>query len=153
MFQTLSDLDWKALEFGEVIDSNTSHVVKYKHNQNIANVAQSTQELSKLVESAIASESVPVILGGDHSLSIGSVHGTLKSFNSNIGLIWIDAHADINTPLTSGSGNLHGQPVSFLVDELIDYMPKLNGFEWIQSRISVKNIVYIGLRDVDPGEQ
>ena len=79
-------------------------------------------------------------MGGDHSLAIGSVNGTsdamskgitdLKMKGSSFGLIWIDAHADINTPLTSASGNLHGQPVSFILHELDEYIPRLKGFEW-----------------------
>ena len=77
---------------------------------------------------------IPVVLGGDHSLAIGSVNGTAnsESIKSQIGLIWIDAHADINTPLTSTSGNLHGQPVSFLLYELDKYLPKLKEFDWIR---------------------
>ena len=94
----------------------------------------SLEKLSDVVEKAINSCSLPVILGGDHSLAIGSVHGTLKAFNSDIGLIWIDAHADINTPLTSGSGNHHGQPLSFLVKGLDEDLPKLPGFDWISSK-------------------
>jgi arginase len=93
--------------------------------------------LSDTVASAIYEGYTPVILGGDHSLGIGSVSGTVKAtkakLNSDIGLIWIDAHADINTPLTSNTGNLHGQPVSFLVHELHDYVPKLRGYESINS--------------------
>ena len=66
-------------------------------------------------------------------MAIGSVDGTAQALaknNSEIGLIWVDAHADINTPLTTASGNMHGQPVSFLLKELDEYLPRLRGFEW-----------------------
>lgn len=147
--------DWNPTEFARVDDAKTSNEFKYKHVKNLTSVAQTThnvssisqslifwrvsfqfyfKKLSDVVEKAISSSSVPVILGGDHSLAIGSVHGTLKAFDSNIGLIWIDAHADINTPLSSPSGNLHGQPLSFLVKGLEEYMPKLPGFDWITSK-------------------
>ena len=53
-----------------------------------------------------------------------------KLKGSDMGLIWVDAHADINTPLTTESGNLHGQPVSFILHELDQYIPRLKGFEW-----------------------
>lgn len=81
--------------------------------------------------SAILEGHTPVVLGGDHSLSIGSVFGTAQALQSKsqIGLIWIDAHADINTPMTSWSGNLHGQSVSFLLYELEKYHPKIEAFE------------------------
>ena len=83
-----------------------------------------------------------MVLGGDHSLAIGSVHGSstflskknaTKTVGSGMGLIWVDAHADINTPLTSSSGNLHGQPLSFILHELAEYLPHLKGFEWNKS--------------------
>lgn len=85
---------------------------------------------------------MPITLGGDHSLAIGSVHGSstalsknhgdTKVMGSGMGLIWVDAHADINTPLTSDSGNLHGQPLSFILHELDKYLPSLEGFEWTE---------------------
>lgn len=89
--------------------------------------------MSHAVNQAIEHDFIPIILGGDHSLAIGSVDGTasaLAKTSSEIGLIWVDAHADINTPLTTASGNLHGQPVSFLLKELDEYLPRLRGFEW-----------------------
>lgn len=99
--------------------------------------------MSDTVCSSIEQNYVPIILGGDHSLAIGSVHGSSTALSqkygdpnlmgSGMGLIWIDAHADINTPLTSDSGNLHGQPVSFILHELDEYLPGLTGFEWNQS--------------------
>ena len=102
----------------------------------IADVYKDYLKISKKVCEAIENDFIPVILGGDHSLSIGSVNGTSSFFaksSSEIGVIWIDAHPDINTPLTSSSGNMHGQPVSFLLHELDEYLPKLKGFEWAKS--------------------
>ena len=77
-----------------------------------------------------------MVLGGDHSLGIGSVHGTANATAKtcgDIGLIWIDAHPDINTPMTSSSGNLHGQSMAFILHELNEYVPELRGFEWNKS--------------------
>jgi len=94
-------------------------------------------------------------LGGDHSLAIGSISATLRAWQEmDPVVIWIDAHGDINTPDTSPSGNLHGMPVAFLMD-LVD-TSDVPGFEWFKpSRPILKpdHIVYIGLRDVDPGEK
>jgi arginase len=128
------------------------------HNKNIRGIAESTKKLSDVVASAITSNYTPVVLGGDHSLAIGSINGTVAGLKAkygptaSVGVIWIDAHADINTPLTSPSGNLHGQPVSFLLHELNDYIPELQGFESIPSCMPARNLVYIGLRDLDEME-
>lgn len=68
-------------------------------------------------------------LGGDHSIGLGTVHGHLSA-QPETSLLWVDAHADINTPATSQSGNAHGMPVSFHIKELTDYQDQLPDFEW-----------------------
>ena len=70
------------------------------------------------------------MLGGDHSMAIGSIHGHAQYEKPVV--VWVDAHADINTPLTSDSGNIHGMPLSFLVRELRNNVPKVPGFEWCE---------------------
>ncbi|KAI5458666.1 hypothetical protein BGZ63DRAFT_513907 [Mariannaea sp. PMI_226] len=96
-------------------------------------------------------------LGGDHSIAIGTIAGTAKAtrerLNREIAVIWVDAHSDINTPETSDSGNIHGMPVAFLTGLAKDDNEEY--FGWIEEdmRISVKKIVYIGLRSVDAGER
>lgn len=96
-------------------------------------------------------------LGGDHSIAIGSVGGTAKAIRERLGreiaVIWVDAHADINTPETSGSGNIHGMPMAFLTGLATE--DKEECFGWLQeeNRVSLRKLVYIGLRDVDAGEK
>lgn len=96
-------------------------------------------------------------LGGDHSIAIGTIAGTAKAtrerLNREIAVIWVDAHADINTPETSDSGNIHGMPVAFLTG--IAKEDNEECFGWIQDdmRLNVNKLVYIGLRDVDAGEK
>ncbi|XP_038073571.1 arginase, hepatic-like [Patiria miniata] len=92
-----------------------------------------------------------VALGGDHSLTIGSLHGHAQA-EPDMCVVWIDAHADINLPQVSPSGNLHGMVLSFLVYELRDYMPTIPGFEWVKPCMSVNDIAYIGIRDLDECE-
>jgi arginase len=96
-------------------------------------------------------------LGGDHSIAIGTVAGTARAVKERLGrelaVIWVDAHTDINTPETSGSGNIHGMPVAFLSG-----LAKGEGeevFGWLRedNMISLRKLVYIGLRDVDQGEK
>jgi arginase len=95
-------------------------------------------ELARLVEDAIRAGGFPVVLGGDHSIAIGTLEGVYRARGSAPGLIWVDAHGDINTPLTSPSGNVHGMPVSIALEE---------------RHIAVERTVLIGLRDVDAGER
>jgi len=94
--------------------------------------------------------SLPLTLGGDHSLAMGTVSGTMAKYPDAC-LLWIDAHADINTPDSSESGNLHGCPVSFLLGlEGTDVEP-FN--KWLKPCLKPEQIVYIGLRDIDPPER
>ncbi|KAG8996297.1 Arginase, catabolizes arginine to ornithine and urea [Tulasnella sp. JGI-2019a] len=108
---------------------------------------------------------LPVTLGGDHSLAMGTVSGTLSA-HPEACLIWIDAHADINTIASTGSGNLHGMPVSFLLGlnspEEIQALQNPGTrtsaeegapFAWLVPKLDASRLVYIGLRDVDPGEK
>jgi arginase len=95
-------------------------------------------ELSRLVEETVRRGAFPLVLGGDHSIAIGTLAGISRARKAVPGLIWIDAHGDINTPATSGSGNVHGMPVSIALEE---------------RSIDASRTVLIGLRDVDAGEK
>ncbi|OBT49029.1 arginase [Pseudogymnoascus sp. WSF 3629] len=96
-------------------------------------------------------------LGGDHSIAIGSVAGTAKAVRERLGremaLIWVDAHADINTPEMSDSGNIHGMPVAFLTGLAKDEDESMFGWIREEMKVSLKKLVYIGLRDVDRAEK
>ena len=86
-----------------------------------------------MVEKAARGGSQCVVLGGDHSMSIGSIAGHAR-VHSEFGIIWIDAHADINPPTMSPSGNAHGMPLAFLAHELRDMIPTdlPAQFDWLQ---------------------
>ena len=96
-------------------------------------------------------------LGGDHSIAIGTISGTAAATRERLGrelaVIWVDAHADINTPETSDSGNIHGMPVAFLTGLARDEPGAPFGWLTPEQRISPAKLVYIGLRDVDRGEK
>lgn len=111
-----------------------------------------TQILSEQVESVIRSGRKCITLGGDHSIAVGSIDGHIKA-DKDVGIIWVDAHADINTNSTSSSGNIHGMPVGLLLKELADYWPYLPGMDWQYPELNAKSIAYIGLRDVDSLEK
>lgn len=104
--------------------------------------------LAKEVYQGLVEEEFPLIIGGDHSQVFGSMKGLLKAYD-NPGIIYFDAHADINTEKTSLTGNMHGMPIAFLIGEGYEEMTKV--FE-DKNYLKPENIVYIGLRDLDPGE-
>jgi len=120
-------------------------------------VSAVTQKLSEQVYSHAKEGRCVLTLGGDHSIAVGTIAGTAKAIRERLGkelaVIWVDAHADINTPETSDSGNIHGMPVAFLTRMAKD--DRADVFGWIkdENTISVKKLVYIGLRDVDRGEK
>jgi arginase len=96
-------------------------------------------------------------LGGDHSIAIGTIAGTARAIrerlNREMAVVWVDAHCDINTPETSESGNIHGMPVAFLTGLAKEERKDIFGWLKDENLISVKKLVYIGLRDVDRGEK
>lgn len=111
-------------------------------------VSRVTKSVARVVGDHIAKRELPVTLGGDHSLALGTISGTL-SVHPETCVVWIDAHADINTAESTVSGNIHGMPVSFL----LGIGRKIPEFSWVKSLLKTQRLVYIGLRDVDMGEK
>jgi arginase len=116
-------------------------------------IATTCTRLATAVADALKAGQFPLVLGGDHSVAAGTLAGVSKVFQEHgqrIGLIWIDAHADMNTPESSPSGNIHGMPLAcclgFGPKELTDIL----GFA---PKVSGRNVVLIGLRDVDQRER
>ena len=163
----------------------------HRNMKNPRAVSAVTEKLAEQVYEHASQGRFVLTLGGDHSIAIGTIAGTSKAIKERLGreiaVIWVDAHADINTPETSGSGNIHGLPVAFLTglakeqdrtmfgwinqDSGSDHkaVNGVNGVgkdqndEKVQNGgegthasngvISVKKLVYIGLRDIDRGEK
>ena len=105
--------------------------------------------LCEEVSMAMSKGRFPLVLGGDHSLSIGSIAGILQH-KENPGLIWFDAHGDINTEDTSPSGNIHGMPVAVALGLGHEKLVSIGGKD---KKLKPENIVYVGCRDLDPGER
>ncbi|RJE21890.1 arginase [Aspergillus sclerotialis] len=115
-----------------------------------------TQELSRQVYEHAKDGKMVLTLGGDHSIAIGTISGTSKAIRERLGrdmaVIWVDAHADINTPEMSESGNIHGMPMSFLTGLAKGDTDDM--FGWMKEpAVSTRKLVYIGLRDVDREEK
>jgi arginase len=119
-----------------VPESNAAQAVK--NAKYLPIILSVCDELSRLVEESIRHGGFPIVLGGDHSIAIGTLAGLYRARKTHPGLIWIDAHGDINTPLTSPTGNVHGMPVHFALE---------------QHAVDPKRMVFIGLRDVDAPER
>lgn len=111
-----------------------------------------TREAEQILDT-LSAEQIPLVLGGDHSVAAGTVSGVAEFYRrkkQKIGLIWIDAHADINTPETSPSGNVHGMPLAALMG--LGPEPLKNIFEW-SPKVAPENAVLIGVRDIDATEK
>ncbi|HSY03420.1 MAG TPA: arginase [Acidobacteriaceae bacterium] len=116
-------------------------------------ITETCSRAAEMVEKALSEGMTPVILGGDHSVAAGSVSGVADYYrkqNQKIGLIWIDAHADMNTPATSPSGNVHGMPLAALLGLGPEALTNLLGFA---PKVQPENVVLIGVRDIDATEK
>ncbi|EQC31536.1 arginase [Saprolegnia diclina VS20] len=126
---------------------------KYGQAKRSFAVGNGLKQLADVYEEKAKQGKFTLVLGGDHTIGAGSLAGLLRA-HPDAGIIWVDAHADINTPTTSDSGNMHGMPISFLMQNLVD-SSKVPGFEWLANGPVLKpeQLVYIALRDVDQGEK
>ena len=116
-------------------------------------IVQSCTRLARLVDKAVSEGKAPVVLGGDHSVAVGSVSGVTRHFRrqkKSLGLIWIDAHADMNTPETSQSGNVHGMPLACLTGTGPRQLTHVGGFA---PKVDPKNVALVGIREVDQLEK
>lgn len=112
-------------------------------------IAETCRRLARTVEQAMARGQMPLVLGGDHSVAIGTVAGVSRHFRkrkARIGLIWVDAHPDMNTPQTSPSGNVHGMPLACSIGMGPRSLTHIYGYA---PKVDPKNVAIIGLRDVD----
>lgn len=119
----------------------------------LAEIAETCARTAEAVVETLAEGMVPLVLGGDHSLAAGSVAGVAEFHRrkgEKIGLLWIDAHTDINTPETSPSGNVHGMPLAALLGLGPEPLAQLLGHA---PKVAPENTVLIGIRDIDAAER
>jgi arginase len=116
-------------------------------------IAETCRRVARAVEKAAAEGKAPLVLGGDHSVAVGSVSGMsrhLRKRKQALGLIWIDAHADMNTPRTSPSGNVHGMPLACCIGQGPRELTRIYGYA---PKVSAGNVALIGVREVDQLEK
>lgn len=128
-------------------------VEKFHSNQeglrNYNEIITVSENLSKAVSETVKNGNFPLTLGGDHSIAVGSISGISQYYN-NLGVIWYDAHGDLNVPEESPSGNVHGMPLRILAGDGPEELVHLNGFT---PKVKPENIVLISMRDLDKGER
>lgn len=143
-------------DWGDVEVPSTERVQLGNRRKRYASaISRVCSELKGKVYDALGEGGLPVILGGDHSLALGSVAGAsqfLGERKKKLGLIWMDAHGDMNTPSTTLTGNVHGMPLAFLMGVTGS---SLDGARLKRSRpvVDPKNAALVGVRDVDPSER
>ncbi len=119
------------------------------HLKNLEPILDVCETLAAAVERHSGPGDFPLVIGGDHSLTLGSVAGAVKARGS-VGVIWIDAHADFNTDQTTPSGNIHGMPLAALIGRGHERLVGLGGFG---PKVAPVNIAIVGSRDLDPDER
>ena len=139
---------------------------KYKWAKYAEPLVEVYKDISNKIEIELANDRCPIIFSGDHSNAYGSICGLKNNYpNEELGVIWIDAHADLHSPYTTPSGNIHGMPLAMALnednfkfeigdvdDDTIEVWNKLKKINDIFPKIKPSNIVYIGLRDTEKEE-
>lgn len=119
----------------------------------VREISTACEELAAEVETILNVGELPLVLGGDHSIAIGSFAGAASYYRKQqktLGLIWFDAHADMNTPETTPSGNIHGMPLSALLGYGTPELVNVAGFA---PKVDPQLVAHVGARDIDPGER
>jgi arginase len=157
----IADLEVRLEQLGHRVEDFGDLDVMIPETQNVGQgklrykepILAACDELRKQVERSLGQNRLPLVLGGDHSIAIGSVAGSTNHFagqGETLGLIWFDAHGDANTPETTPSGNIHGMALAVCLG-LGD--PDLVNLGGRAPKIQARNTVLIGIRDLDPGER
>jgi len=123
------------------------------HARYLKEIARASALACKKVDRILTRGHFPLILGGDHSIAVGTVSGiaaVARRKGKKLGLLWVDAHGDINTPESSPSGNIHGMPVA----SLLGHGPtELTGIGGRQPKVDAANVALVGIRSLDEGEK
>jgi len=157
----VADVDAKIAALGYDVDDWGDLPVKIRETQGpgdarlkyLKEILEVCTLLRNRVGEALAAGSLPIILGGDHSVAMGTIAGLachFKDRSEKLGLVWFDAHADANTAETSPSGNIHGMPLAAVLGHGADSLVNLAGFV---PMVEASRASLVGIRDVDPAER
>jgi arginase len=150
----LTDLGYEVQDLGNVpVIQRESHSEGPPEARFLPQITETCTRLAESVEHALDEGKFPLVLGGDHSIAVGTVAGVsnhLRGRGEKLGMIWIDAHADMNTPGTSPSGNVHGMPLACCVGR---GPAELTGIFGYSPKIDPANVALVGIRSVDEKER
>jgi arginase len=157
----VANLDLRLAELGyTVIDLGNVPVIQRESQsagdpkaRYLPQITETCTRLAQMVRDVLASNQFPLALGGDHSAAVGSVSGAsqyLRSRGEKLGMVWIDAHTDMNTPSSSPSGNVHGMPLACCIGL---GPPELSGIFGYSPKIEPRNVALVGIRSVDRAER
>src|SRR3954465_14102466 len=157
----VAGLEAKLESLGHIVEDSGNIVVAIPeqkkegdpHAKYLKEIVATCTKEAKLVVKTLEAGKTPLVLGGDHSVAAGTVAGVgdfCRRQNQKIGLIWIDAHSDINTPDSSPSGNVHGMPLAAILGLWQDDLSKIYDFS---PKVLPENTVIVGVRDIDQAEK
>ncbi|WP_100400167.1 arginase [Bacillus sp. FJAT-44742] len=150
LLEQITSLGYNVKDCGDIrIDRPEKEKDPEKNLRNLKEVFAASEKLEKEVNLIVQEGKFPLILGGDHSISIGSISGISRHYE-NLGLIWYDAHADLNTGETSPSGNIHGMPLAVNLGLGDSSLRNIGNYS---PKVKAENIVIIGARSIDEGEK
>ncbi len=154
LHEKLAALGYEVEDLGNVVvDQPESAPEGSSHARYLPQIAHTCGRLADMVERAANDGKVPLVLGGDHSVAVGTVSGMSRHFHRDsrkLGLLWIDAHADMNTPESSPSGNVHGMPLACCIGLGPGELTRLPGYS---PAIEPASVAIVGLRSVDEMER
>ncbi|REJ78458.1 MAG: arginase [Acidobacteria bacterium] len=152
--QHIRNLGYEVTDHGDVdIDDPVYDSEEVQRPKYFREILSSSRKISDKLKEVLDKGHLPVVIGGDHSIAAGTFSGIASHFRDHdeeVGLIWFDAHADMNTPETSPSQNTHGMPLSTLLGQGMEEMVNLQGFS---PKLNPKYLAHIGGRDLDDGER
>ncbi|WP_379971351.1 arginase [Ectobacillus sp. sgz5001026] len=151
IIERIEALGYKVKDLGDIAVDRLQHNdgVENPKLKNAEQVIAVCNELAKAVDEVINCARFPLILGGDHSIAIGSISGLAQHYN-NLGVIWFDAHGDLNTDATTPSGNIHGMSLAASIGHGNKSLTHLyNKFP----KVKKENVIIIGARSLDKGEK
>jgi arginase len=124
-----------------------------KNAKYLDEIAETCKGLAETVRKTLEGELLPLVLGGDHSIAVGTMAGVASYYDKlskRVGMIWLDAHGDMNTPESSPSGNVHGMPLA----SIMGYgPPELTELAGVKPMVEPRNVVLVGVRDLDSKER
>ncbi len=150
MIEKLKQLNLDIDDLGDIPIGRPEVVVRKDTNlRNLELVAEKSTSLAEKVDEVVTSGAFPLVIGGDHSIAIGTLAGVGKHYK-NLGVIWYDAHGDLNTAETSPSGNIHGMPLAVSIGIGHPMLTNVGGYF---PKVKPENVVIIGARALDEGEK